>query len=151
MASVNSTVYGNQIGAGASPVYPAAKLANGKLRFARIETTVASLGATNDTFNLIRLKKGAVVIPGLSKTICENPGTTVTGTIGDAGVADRYSAAQALGGGAKDVFWSATPGVAAYVGYEIAEGNEVLVWTSTSIASATAASKVVFLIAYIDE
>lgn len=154
MANVNSTLYTKQVGsAGASPAvtYPLAKVAGGKLRYYEVEGTVADLGATNDTFTLCRLKVGARVLPGLSKIICESPGTTVTGKIGDASDDDRYLAAKALGGSAQDIFWTNSPGVAGYVGYEIVAGNEVIVWTSTNIGTPTAAAKIKFLIAVLDE
>lgn len=152
MPNINSTVYAAQInGVGTGPTLPAADSANAKLRYATIETTIASLGATADTFSLVRLKVGAKIVPGLSKIICESPGTTVTGTIGDAGSANRYLASTALGGSARDIFWSSSASAATYTSYEIAAGNEVIVWTSSSIASPTTTAKIVFLVAFIDE
>lgn len=151
MAAVNSTQYALQLGSGASPIYPSAKRANGKLRYASIETTVASLGATNDTFNIIRLKVGARVVPALSKIVCESPGTTVTVKIGDAGDDDRYLASKALGGSAQAIFFDNSPGVAAYVGFDITAGNELITLTSITIGTPTTTAKVLILIAYIDE
>jgi hypothetical protein len=152
MANINSALFTAQTGsAGSSPAasYPLDRESQGKLRFATIETTVASLGATNDTFTLCKLPIGAVVLPNLSKITCENPGTTVTGKIGDVGDDDRYLAAYATGGGAKDVFWSVSPGVGAYVGYKIEAGNETLVWTSTNIGTPTATAKFKILVAFL--
>lgn len=151
MANINSTVLTGQTNPSSSNPLTAASLANGKIRFATIETTVASLGATADTFSLVRLQVGAKVVPGLSKVICESPGTTVTGTIGDAGDPDRYMASNALGGAAQDDFWTAAPGVAAYVGYTIAAGNETIIWTSSTIGTPTTTAKIVFLVAFIVE
>ncbi len=148
MANINSTVLTGQTQPSSSNPLPVAALQNAKVRYATIETTVASLGASSDTFSLVRLQVGARVIPGLSKIICESPGTTVTGTIGDAGSANRYMASNALGGSARDLFWSAFPGAAAYVGYSIAAGNETIIWTSSTIGTPTTTAKIVFLIAY---
>ena len=148
MANINSTVLTGQTNPSSSNPLPAANLQNAKVRYAKIEATVASLGATSDTFSLVRLPVGATVIPGLSKIICESPGTTVTGTIGDAGSANRYLTSTALGGSARDIFWSSGPGAAAYVGYTIAAGNETIIWTSGTIGTPTTTAKIVFLVAY---
>lgn len=152
MANVNSTIYAQQItGNPGSPLLPPASLANGKLRHARIEGTVANLGATADTFTLVKLKPGAYIIPGLCKITCESPGTTVTGIVGDAGDPDRYLASKALGGSAQDIFFTNSPGVAAYVVYKIVAGNEDILWTSGTIGTPTAAAKIVFDIVWCDE
>jgi hypothetical protein len=154
MASANSTLYAKQVGsAGSSPSasYPLAKSAAGKIRIAEIETTVGAMGAANDTFNLVRLKPGARVLPAQCRILAENPGTTFTFKVGDAGDDDRYLTAYAAGGGAKDVGFGAAPGVAAYVGYTIERVNEDVVATITAAASTTAASKVKIIIAYLDE
>lgn len=151
MANVNSTVLTGQLAPTSSNPLPMAYLQNGKLRYATIEATIASLGATSDTFSLVKLPVGTRVVPGLSKIICESPGTTVTGTIGDAGSATRYMTSTALGGSARDIFWSSAPGAAAYVGYAIAAGNETIVWTSSTIGTPTTTAKIVFLVAYVVE
>lgn len=154
MASANSTLYASQIGsAGGSPSkgYPLAKSAAGKLRIAEIETTAGALGATGDTFNLVRLKPGARVLPQYSRILCENPGTTLTVTIGDAGDADRYLASKALGGAAQDIGFGNSPGVAGYVGYTVERGNEDVVLTVGTAATVTAAAKVKITIAFLDE
>lgn len=151
MANINSTVLTGQTSPSSSNPLPAAVYQNGKLRYAVIEATIASLGSSSDTFSLVRLQTGARVVPGLSKIICESPGTTVTGTIGDAGSATRYMTSKALGGSAQDIFWSSAPGAAAYVSYEIAAGNETIVWTSSTIGTPTTTAKIVFLVAYLVE
>lgn len=153
MATSNSALYGKQVGsAGASPAntYPLAKLAAGKLRYAVVELTVGTLAA-NDVVNLAKLKVGSQVVPALSRILCENPGTTFTVKIGDAGDDDRYLAAKALGGAAQDIGFGNSPGVAGYVGYEIAAGNEVVKMTVTAAGTTTAASKIAILIAFLDE
>lgn len=154
MASANSTLYAKQLGsAGASPsfTFPLAKSAAGKLRIAEIETTAGALGVANDTFNLVRLKPGAKVLPMFSRILCENPGTTFTVIIGDAGDADRYLANKALGGAVQDIGFGNSPGVAAFAGYDIVRGNEDVVLTVTAAVTVSAAAKVKITIAYLDE
>jgi hypothetical protein len=154
MASFNTTAYGQQIGAGASPIYPKASTANGKLRYAAIPYTLAGTEATNDTINLIRLKAGAIPLPSLSKIVCEDPGTALTLDIGFASNLDSLCDGAALTT-AHDDFFTKLPSVTAvaaqYVPAAIAAGDEILVATIVLATVPTAGAKLLFLIAYIDE
>jgi hypothetical protein len=149
MATTNTSLYNKQISsAGASAVLPGPHEFGAKIHTARIETTVAALGATGDILNLCQLPVGAQVMPGYSKISCESPGTTVTVKIGDGSDDDRYMASKALGGSVQDIFWTNSPGVDAYTAAPVVAGYETITLTSITIGTPTSAAKVVISIAY---
>jgi len=157
MATFNSVKYGNQIGsAGASPAstYPIAKVITGKVRYALIEYALAATEAAADTINLVKLKAGARVIPSLCRIVCEDPGTALSLDVGFASNPDALCDGAALTT-AHDVSFTGAASVTAvaaqYVPVDIAAGDEVIYATVTVATSLTAAAKLLFLIAYVDE
>ena len=85
-----STYYTNQVGSnGDSKVktYPAAQ----NFRLIRIRRDLDGTESANDTFDVLKLKEGQVVIPGMSYVTSDDAGTTLTMDIGDASDADRYA------------------------------------------------------------
>lgn len=154
MPTFNSTAYGKQIGAGASPIYPEAKRTSGKLRFAVVEYALAGTEVADDIINLIRLKAGAVVVPSLCRIVCEDPGTALTLDIGFASNVDALCDGAALTT-AHDVTFTGAASVTAvaaqYVPAALAVGDELIFATVKVATTLTAAAKLLFLIAYLDE
>ena len=151
MASLKTTLYNaqtNASGGSAASNYPAARQVEGKLRLARIPYALTGSEASSDTLSLVKLRIGDVVVPQLCSLYCEDPGTTLTLTVGDAGSANRYSTTITASAGGFFPF-SSTPGAAALTEYAIASGNEDIVATLASVSSPTAAAKLFFVIAYV--
>lgn len=72
--------------------------AGGVLLYFGPEVTLPSGVAANDTFQLIDLPPGAVIVPELcSISASGDPGTTLTLDVGDSGDADRYCDGANLG------------------------------------------------------
>lgn len=89
--------------------YKSVKSAYAKHRIIPIEYAIvsSSLPAAGDIISLAKLNQGARVIAGLSRIICEDPGTTFTAVIGDLSNPKRYAgalvmnaASSGVGGGA---------------------------------------------------
>lgn len=71
----------------------------GILTFYNVEVALSGSVAANDTFQLIDLPPGAVLVPELcSISTTADPGTTLTVDVGDAGDVDRYCDGANLGG-----------------------------------------------------
>jgi hypothetical protein len=166
MATLSTTLYTAQLGsAGASTNaganFPLAKNAYGKLRIVQVPYPLLSTEAANDILNLTILKAGARVIAGLSKVICEDPGTTLTVSVGDASDRARYSGTIVLSAGGS-VEFSSVAGTDLYVPTDIASttaattigdsANQTVI-TAKVIAAGTltAAAKLLFLLAVVDE
>lgn len=72
--------------------------AGGILTFYNVEVAFTSSVQANDTFQLIDLPPGAVIVPELcSITASADPGTTLTIDVGDAANPDRYCDGANLG------------------------------------------------------
>jgi hypothetical protein len=72
--------------------------AGGILTFYNVEVATTTGTAANDTFQLIDLPPGAVIVPELcSITASGDPGTTLTIDVGDSGDVDRYCDGANLG------------------------------------------------------
>lgn len=72
----------------------------GNLVFAKCSYTTTAATAAGDVLHLVRLPKGAVVVPGASFIDTEDCGTDISVKIGDADTTaddDRYSTAVSLG------------------------------------------------------
>lgn len=158
MATFNSTRYGLQIGsAGASPAagFPLSEYIGGKLRFAVIEYALAGTETANDIINLVRLKRGAVVLPSFSRIVHQDCGDALTLDIGFASNDDALCDGAALGTNAGDVTFTGAGSVTAtaqqYNPATIASGDEVIFATVKTATNLTAGAKLLFLIAYVDE
>ena len=152
MASFDTTLYTNQTGsAGASPAagYPLAKDSAGKVRFAAVEYTVDGAEATADTINLCKLKVGAKVIPALSRVISEAAFDVDDMDIGTSDNVNAYADAVDTTNLASDIVF--TGGDNNYALAEVTAGNEDVIATLVNVVTTTAAQKVLFLIAYVDE
>ncbi len=154
MPTFNSTLYNQQLGVGATPSYPQAKLQNGKLRYMSVLYPLAGTEIANDIINLGRLKAGAIVVPSLSRIVCEDPGTALTIDIGFASNDDALCDGAALTT-AHDVSFTGAPSVTAvaaqYTPTPLAAGDELLFITVKTATSLTAAAKLLIEVAYIDE
>lgn len=107
-------------GASAAAGYKSANTANAKHRIVTIEYAVPSsaLPAAGDTVKLTKLDVGARVLAGLSSIICEDPGTTLTGHVGDWSNPKRYTASAVLSAASSTVGsgligFGLTPGIGA--------------------------------------
>lgn len=85
-------------GASQATAYKSPNAAFGKHHIVPVEFAVpsASLPAAGDIIRLCKLNPGARVIAGLSRVICEDPGTTLTMLVGDLSNPKRYSGALVL-------------------------------------------------------
>lgn len=153
MPSFNTTIYGNQIGSGGvSPGFgiPDARKVGGKLRYAIIPYTVAGTEATGDTINIVRLKKGATVIPGLCRVLSEAAFDVDDMNIGDGVNANRFADAIDTTNAALSQDFGLA-GDEAYAPTPLAAGEEVVTATLVNVVTTTAGQKVLWVIAYMDE
>ncbi|MFN0129243.1 MAG: hypothetical protein ACKV19_21450 [Verrucomicrobiales bacterium] len=113
-----------------------------KLHVAAINYKLKGTEATNDTLNVIKLPKGAQVVPGLSYVHCDDPGTTLTVSVGVSGAATKYSTAMTLSSGGLVRF---TPGV---VDPENLAAMTDILATLASVDTPTAGADLWFVLAY---
>lgn len=100
MASTNSDLIAAQVAArtGLSAGILNGDDDGGDLRFWNVEVALTTATAANDTFQLIDLPPGAVLVPELcSISASADPGITLTIDVGDSGDADRYCDGANLG------------------------------------------------------
>lgn len=155
MPTFNSTRYTAQVGsAGGSPAsaYPLAEFTAGKLRYATIPYSLVGTEAANDIINLVQLKRGAVVIPSLSRIVCEDPGTALTIDVGFASNDDALCDGIALTT-AHDLAFTAggTVVAAQYVPVPLVYEDRNIFVTVRTATALTAGAKLLFLIAFVDE
>lgn len=124
-AITSTPLFTNQTGVpgqSAAVSYPTPKGIYGKYRVVPVPYYIGSttLPAAGDIIQLARLKLGARVIAGLSRVICEDPGTTLTGCVGDFSNPKRYSGALVLSAASSGVGGGAIEfgSVAAAASYE---------------------------------
>lgn len=152
MAAVtDSQYYTDQVGGSNGDTrvktYPRAQ----DLRIVRIRRDLTGTESASDTFNLFKMKKGQVLVPGASWITHDDAGTTLTIDIGDAGDADRYAdgADLASAAGLTQFVDSAIPDGEDNP-YEVEEDNvDVVVTIATS--GTPAAASVVFYLAILDQ
>ena len=101
MATTTTPLYDSQVpqaGQSQAVGYKSAKSVYGKHRIVPCEftPTSSSLPAAGDIIKLTKLKDRARVIAALSSVACEDPGTTLTGAVGDWSNPKRYSGALVL-------------------------------------------------------
>ena len=166
MATFNTTLYTAQASspgasANAQANFPLAKNAYGKLRIVQVPYALAGTEAANDLIKLTLLKAGARVIAGLSRVICQDPGTSLTLRVGDATDALRYAGTIDISAGG-DFPFSTTAGTDLYVPTDIAStqaattigdsANQTVVQVKViAVTALTAGAKLLFLLAVVDE
>lgn len=161
MATFNTPLYTAQVGgAGASlnVNLPGIKNAEAKVKVVPILYTLLATEAANDLINLTKLKLGARVIAGLSRIICQDPGTTLTVRIGDTNDAARYAGTIDISAGG-DFPLSTTPGTDLYVPTDIAvpippntaTDQTVVILKVITAAALTAGNKLLILLAVVEE
>lgn len=105
--------------------------------------------ATNDVIKAVRLPAGVRVVSHQSKVYAENPGTSLSFTVGDADDPDRYSAAIDVSAGGDFDF--SNPGTAELAGYKVGDAEDDDRWIDLTITAAsgiTDGQEIVVLLAY---
>lgn len=101
-----------------------------------------------DFIEIVNLPDGTRVLPHLCKIVAEDPGTALSGTVGDAVDPDRYSTALALDAGGVFDFAGATDGaLEPYLNLD----NTSILFDITVATALTAGKKVTFYIAFVSE
>ena len=151
MANVYTTYAASQLAAlSDSSQAPNAKQAGGSLHCVEV-TKTAYTAATADPLYLVRLPKGARVIPQLCVVDHGDPGDACTGTVGyiyddETGDADGYSTGLTLGGSAGFESFASTAGAASLTPVTLTDDAWVYVtWgTVTNGASHTQTWHIVY-------
>lgn len=152
MPSFNSSIYTKQAGAaGGSPSagFPLSKDVAGKLRYLIVPYTVNGAEDSADTINLGKIKRGAKVIPALSRVVSDTGFDCSAMNIGVAGNTNKYANALDTLDTASDISFG-QGGDVAYAPEAETEDVTVIA-TLTTVVTTTAAGKVLFLIAFVDE
>jgi hypothetical protein len=136
----------------------AADLLGNGIQFAYAQYVVTAAEVANDIIRIVKLPQGARIIPHLSQIDNDAVGgTSAIITVGDtdttaAGVdatdADRYGAAIDITAAGKDLFDSATRGVASNNSYALQSQSWITATFTTLTAAPTAAKVLTFRIAY---
>lgn len=119
--------------------------------------TIAGTEAAADVIELVDAMPGMVLVPQLSDLCCADPGTTLTGTVGDDGSggldtadADRYALTITASAGGRFPFvptGTATHPAAVADPYRAQDVNKIR-FTIASAATLTAGVKLVFTLAF---
>lgn len=126
-------------------------VAFGDIKVLRASYTATGAEVSGDTIAICRLPVGAVVVPHDCRYAYQAMGGTNTsiGTLGDAGVSNRYSSTGVLVTSAGTAAVTPTNAIA-LTPYEVEAGNETLIATlSLTAGNLTAGQKITFWIAYI--
>jgi len=102
-----------------------------------IDVTKTAVMATADPLYLVKLPKGARLLPHLCSVDYEDPGDALTGKIGDELDDDRYGAALALGNaaGRKEFSEAGTKGDAFLNPFTLTASSWIKVtWTTATVA-----------------
>lgn len=153
MADFYSDIYDAQNGSAGSSAavgYPLARDAGGKLRYLIIPYTVDGAEASGDIIYLGKLKAGAKVIPSLSRVISDTGFDVDDLNIGISGNTNKYADDIDTLDVASDINFGVA-GDNAYAPTAVASGGETLVAELVNVVTTTAAGKVLFLIAFVDE
>ena len=154
MPTFNTPRFAAQVdSAGASPAatFPLSKFTQGKMRYAIVPYALAATEAAGDIINLVQLKEGAVVIPSLSRVVCEIPGTALALSIGFASNASALCDVLILTTTQDLAFTAGGEMTANYVPAPLAFADRNIIATVTDANALTAGAKLLFLIAYVDE
>lgn len=152
MANFTTTIYDDQIGAaGDSPAasYPQAKNVSGKERHAIVPYTVDGAEASADTIQIVKLKKGAIVVPHLCRVLSEAAFDISNMDIGDGVNVNRYGDAMDTLNAVSNIPF--TLGDEEYAPAPIDAGEEVVTATLVTVVTTTADQRVLWDIAYLDE
>lgn len=137
----SSSQYGNAA--------PTPGLVSGDLKIARATVTLEATETASDLLYLVKLPEGVRVLPHLCNIVCDDPGTTLTGNLGDLADADRYGSAIALGaGGSFALDELLTAPKADYKVGDDADDTGWIVFDPTTVDALTANAKLVFTIVY---
>ena len=152
MPNFTTDIYTNQVGAAgtsSSASYPQAKNVAGKERHAIVPYTVIGTETTADTLQIVRLKKGAIVVPHLCRVISEAAFDIDDMNVGDGVNENRFADAIDTTNAASNVVFSG--GDENYAPTPLAAGEEVVTATLVSATTTTAGQLVLWDIAYLDE
>lgn len=121
------------------------------LQWAKCEVILVGDETNATNITLIRLPDNAIVRPEHCYVVCNDPGTALTGTVGDAGDNDRYSGTLTLDAGGRVPF-IATAAVAFPDGfnneYRVTGANKDVVFDIATVNTLTAGAKLYFFVAY---
>lgn len=153
-ALTDTSLYTAQVSGAADaserPTRTPANLNGGTLKCLMATYTTTGSEAGNDTFNLCRLPKGAVVSRGNSFVSCVDPGTTLTLDIGTSSNADVYADGIVLSSGGTIGFGSAVAGTAGDLAPAVTTDNQTVIVTVASASTVTADVVLYFTVAYWD-
>lgn len=153
-ALTNTTLFTNQAAAlldgSERPTRSPSSLTGGTLKCLLATYTATGSEATNDTFSLCYLPKGAVVSRGDSYVSCIDPGTTLTLDIGTSANADVYADGIVLSAGGTVTFGSTVAGTASDLAFAATTDNTQVVVTLASAGTVTASTVLYFTITYWD-
>lgn len=153
-ALTDTSLYTAQVSGGSDaserPTRNPTNLNGGTLKCLMATYTTTGSEAGNDTFNLCRLPKGAVVSRGNSFVSCVDPGTTLTLDIGTSSNADVYADGIVLSSGGTIGFGSAVAGTAGDLAPAVTTDNQTVIVTIASANTVTASTVLYFTVAYWD-
>jgi hypothetical protein len=152
MPNFTTDIYTNQVGAAgasSSASYPDAKNVAGKERHAIVPYTVDGAEVTGDTLQIVKLKKGAIVVPHLCRVLSEAAFDIDNMDVGDGVNVNRYADAIDTTNLASNVVFSG--GDENYAPTAIDTGEEVVTATLVNVTTTTAGQLVLWDIAYLDE
>ncbi len=153
-ALTDTTLYTNQVAGAADaserPTRNRINATGGTLKCLLASYTTTGSEAANDTFNLCRLPKGAIVSRGNSFVSCVDPGTTLTLDIGTSSNADVYADGIVLSSGGTVGFGDTVAGTAGDLAPAATTDNSTVIVTIASANTVTASTVLYFTVAYWD-
>lgn len=151
-ALTDTSLYTSQVTAGsdASERPNRTGTTGGTVKVLRATYTTTGSEAGNDTFNLVRLPKGASILRDLSSVTCIDPGTTLTLDIGTSANADLYADGIVLSSGGSVSWGSTVAGTAGDLAPSVTTDNTTVIVTIASANTVSASVVLYFDIAYID-
>lgn len=147
MATINYTDTGMKIQqaiSGNDSVRLSGNLCCGNILMARGTYTVSG-AATGDQIRIARLPKGAVLIPHMSKVVCEALGTSFSVKVGDSLSDNRYASAVNMATAGTIAIEGGSAGLTP----EPLESTDWITATITAVSAPSVGKKANFWIAYI--
>jgi hypothetical protein len=130
----------------------APNIQSGDVQFAVIPYTLAGTEAAADVINLCLLPAGAIPIPGLSKVVSADPGTTLTMDVGTAADLDGYADGLVLSAGGQIEFGTSSPlpawNTQTPIVADTGSGNAIVKATVVSAGTLTASTVLTFILAW---